>query len=306
VYFKLGKTVIVGLFAAACVVSGTVAQEQLFRDMLGTFQRMQPRPTGPGDIPHASSVPASPPQQISSSKPTINCSNIQTPLGLILCSDENAARIDWDVNGAAWAYAFSLDDVARKTFWQHHDAWVKSVFATCRLTPQISMSQRGCVVNAYRARAKALQSKLTGDALAETKLSPEERANIQSRLVSLGLMTGASDGEFGPSTRAAIRKFQQANGFQESAYLTAEQRQVLLASGKLGHAQGQDLPAAPIGQIGTSLDLRQAPHEPNVTGQSQAQRFPTAPTGQVGTGPSRHYSISACSNGVGYRVRRYS
>jgi hypothetical protein len=86
-----GKTVIVGLFLAASVAGATLAQEQLFRDMLGTFQRMQPPPTGPRGIPQPGSLPASPPQKISSSKPTINCSNIQTPLGLILCSDENAA-----------------------------------------------------------------------------------------------------------------------------------------------------------------------------------------------------------------------
>ena len=101
--------------------------------------------------------------------------------------------------------------------------------ATCRLTPAISplQLQRKCVVSAYRTRAKLLQLKLTPDALAETKLTPEQRANIQARLVTLGFLSDEPDGEFGPNTRSAIRKFQEANGFAQSVFLTAQQRNVL-------------------------------------------------------------------------------
>ncbi len=152
-------------------IAGAQAPEQIFRHMFNTLQRNQQT-----IIPAAPSIQR---PQTSTSKPTIDCANIRTPLGLILCSDERAAKADWDVNAAAWAFAASLDDDARKAFWDRHDAWVQSVFKSCRLTtPAVSDSQRGCVVNVYRARTNALKSKLSSDALAETNLSPQQRADI--------------------------------------------------------------------------------------------------------------------------------
>jgi hypothetical protein len=41
------------------------------------------------------------------------------------------------------------------------------------------------------------------------------------------------DAEFGANTRAAIKKFQQANGYREAAFLTAAQHQALLASAQV-------------------------------------------------------------------------
>jgi len=60
-----------------------------------------------------------------------------------------------------------------------------------------------------------------------------QRAEIQARLVSLGLLGDEPDGELGPNTRAAIRKFQQANGFEEGVYLTAQQHQALTSPTEL-------------------------------------------------------------------------
>jgi hypothetical protein len=114
--------------------------------------------------------------------------------------------------------------------WQSQDEWVQSVIGRCQLTALFSNSQRDCVIITYRIRANALRSKLTGDALAEVKLSPEQRADIQARLGSIGFLADRSDGEFGPNTRAAIRKFQQAHGFQEGQFLTAQQLTLLLSS----------------------------------------------------------------------------
>jgi hypothetical protein len=36
----------------------------------------------------------------------------------------------------------------------------------------------------------------------ETRLSPEERAEIQNRLIVLGLLHGDADGQFGSDTKA--------------------------------------------------------------------------------------------------------
>src|SRR5258705_8358050 len=89
-----------------------------------------------------------------------------------------------------------------------------------------------------------------------------------------------------PAYRAAISKFQEANGFPESAYLTAQQRQTLLAYSDTGQSGFPEVPDT--GQIGPSGGRRFPetrpqgfPQEPEANvrlDRSQAELFPTAQT----------------------------
>src|SRR5262249_28666510 len=263
-------------------------------DSLRQLQQQQQfqRPTPPASSP-VPQINLGGPSNISSSKPTIDCSAPRTVLGLILCNDENAARADWDVNASGWAYAATLEEMPREAFWQSHDDWVQSVSRKCNLTRAMSSSERACVVNTYRVRAGVLQSKLIGDALAEAKLAPEQRADIQARLVSMGFLADKPDGEFGPNTRAAIRKFQQANGFEERKFLTAQQRETLLASGPRMGSQAQTFPTTPHqsqSQLYPQIpNSRQSEAFPDASRSNQPQ-FPSTPTNQVETSISRGQS----------------
>jgi peptidoglycan hydrolase-like protein with peptidoglycan-binding domain len=67
------------------------------------------------------------------------------------------------------------------------------------------------------------------DAQAEVTLTPEQRSVIQGQLVLLGFLNGEADGEFGPNTREAIKKFQQSNRHAAANYLTEEERRTLLS-----------------------------------------------------------------------------
>ena len=96
--------------------------------------------------------------------------------------------------------------------------------------PAYSLQQRLCVLNAYGARANSYRSRLHGDALGETRLSPEERAALQTRLIGLGHLHGAADGQFGSDTRYAIRRFQEQIGEPATEFLSAAQR-IRLAQG---------------------------------------------------------------------------
>ena len=102
----------------------------------------------------------------------------------------------------------------------------------CKLASQMqpfSREQVSCVTRAYRARAAAYRSKLAGDARAESNLSPGQLLQIQKALIEGGFLNDEADGEFGPTTRNAIKQYQQANGFPQSNFLSATERQALLA-----------------------------------------------------------------------------
>jgi peptidoglycan hydrolase-like protein with peptidoglycan-binding domain len=116
----------------------------------------------------------------------------------------------------------------------------------CRLLPEqpaYSPPQRQCVLNAFRARANAYRVRLQGDALAESRLSPEDRAALQGKLIELGLLQGPADGEFGHVTREAIKRFQAQLGETQNALLTRAQSAMLME----GTSTPQEQAASPAG-----------------------------------------------------------
>ena len=79
-----------------------------------------------------------------------------------------------------------------------------------------------------------LRSRLKGDALAESRLSPEQHVELQASLTEKGFLrsgqigSGTHDGEFGPITRSAIKQFQQSLGASPNGFLSNEQKIALL------------------------------------------------------------------------------
>ena len=94
--------------------------------------------------------------------------------------------------------------------------------------PPFSRQQTSCVIDAYKERAALYRSKLSGDALAESQTALEQLFEIQEALAALGFFDGEADGEFGPLTRAAIRRYQKANGLPQNNFLTIAQSKALL------------------------------------------------------------------------------
>ena len=93
----------------------------------------------------------------------------------------------------------------------------------------ITRARASCLINAYQARAAMLRSKLSGDALAETRLNTAQRVKLQEALTEKGFLSSdqAHDGEFGPTTRKAIKQFQESLGAFSSGFLTSDQRLAL-------------------------------------------------------------------------------
>jgi hypothetical protein len=58
---------------------------------------------------------------------------------------------------------------------------------------------------------------------AEDQMSEADRRQIQEMLQGMNYYEGPIDGEFGPLTRAAIRRYQDSIGAKSTGYLTAEE-----------------------------------------------------------------------------------
>jgi tetratricopeptide (TPR) repeat protein len=192
----------------------------------------------PGQSASATVVPSqgtpqrSPPARSSfiSFRPTFDCAKAKSPLALLIClGGEETARADWDFKIAHWARNFSLDKGDRAAFWEDQDKWSRSLNQKCGLSaPPFSRQQTSCVIDAYKERAALYRSKMSGDALAESRMTPEQLLQIQQALTTLGFFDGEADGEFGPVTRAAIRRYQEAHGSPQNDSLSIAQSQALL------------------------------------------------------------------------------
>lgn len=174
---------------------------------------------------------------------------------------------------------------------------MNSLNEKCRLSaPPFSRQQTSCVIDAYKERAALYRSQLRGAALAESRMAPEELAQIQQALIDLGFFNGEADGEFGPMTRAGIRKFQEANGFLRSDFLSMEQKRALL-EGRLPTADagrlGQSAPSV-AGTPPQSIPQQQPMQRPEApTAQTPASPMPAQPPGQAGQDSVRAESSGA-------------
>jgi len=159
-----------------------------------------------------------------SEKPTFDCSHARSLTARTACFDQTGAAADWDLITAYWASYFVLPENEREAFDQGHQDWLRSLNQKC---PK-AHSPSQCVLAAYHKRAAAYRAQLTGDALSESRLTPEQHGQIQQSLIERGLLDGDADGEFGSITRKAIRQFKAQSGAAESDFLTAEQSAQLL------------------------------------------------------------------------------
>jgi hypothetical protein len=182
--------------------------------------------------------------------PSFDCSHgVNTALAMILCGNSDAAKADWNLSSAFWA-AFKSDKDENE-----QNAFNQSMSWRCGLPPQPSELERlygfplrpaaqpitevhvRCVISVFNARTAILRARLRGDALVESKLTPEEHIEIQQALIVKGWLRNRvqkyranADGQFGPNTRAAIRDYQQSVGARPTGFLSDQQRFALLES----------------------------------------------------------------------------
>ena len=183
--------------------------------------------TPPNVVPNTRSVTTNPNSEYIgnlSKHPTFDCTLAKSLTARTMCADEAGASADWDLITAYWARYFSLPESNRHLFDQAQQDWLDSLNQKCAR----AQNPQQCVLTAYHTRAASYRSRLAGDALAESGLSPEKHAKIQQTLIDMGYLTDNADGEFGANTRAAIRRFKAQAGETEGDFLSSAQRAQLL------------------------------------------------------------------------------
>jgi peptidoglycan hydrolase-like protein with peptidoglycan-binding domain len=205
-----------------------------------------------------------------SSKPSFECSQAQDSVSSILCADQDGALADWDMTSAGLALKGSLDRVDRQAFARDEIFWIRELTRACALPPapsRISTDQKSCVLRAYHERAEFYRRELNGDALAESKLGPEDHARIQNALVALGFLQDRPDGKFGPRTRDAIRRYQFSRKLPQKGFLTTKSIRQLLAD----YPDVQNRTVADLGNGFPEDAVQGRPSEPASTGQARDQ-----------------------------------
>lgn len=90
----------------------------------------------------------------------------------------------------------------------------------------------------------------------ESKLSRDQRKELQVALKWAGVYTSGIDGAFGRGTRRAMRSWQEENGFEPTGVLTTRQRAALLGQYN-AILDGMNMNAHLDSQAGVSMDLPQ-------------------------------------------------
>jgi peptidoglycan hydrolase-like protein with peptidoglycan-binding domain len=235
--------------------------------------------TGIADLRAAEDRPAS-----------FDCTRDRSLLAVTVCSDRTLTAAERRTTANYLAVYFSLEDENRTGFRNDHTKWLNGLPARCGLSP--NMRQVGgeqpalsveCVRRLYTQRGDLYRKRLSGVALEESSLSPALLKKLQKRLADLKFLSGTVDGVFGADTRAAIKNYQASIGHPQNNFLTAQERNLLLAS------SGAPAPTSPPKQ--TPVAAQQTPVTAQQTPAAASQTPVTAPESASEAAPAQRSTV---------------
>ena len=164
-----------------------------------------------------------------------DCTKDRNPLAVTVCNDRSLTAIERRTTENYLAAYFGLSEESRTSFRNDHIQWINGLAARC--APSANLRQSGepalsveCVKRLYTQRGEIYRKRLSGTALEESNLSPAVLKKLQKRLADLKFLSGTVDGVYGADTRTAIKNYQTSVGHAQSNFLTAQERNMLLAS----------------------------------------------------------------------------
>jgi peptidoglycan hydrolase-like protein with peptidoglycan-binding domain len=231
--------------------------------------------TGVADLRAAEDRPAS-----------FDCTKDRGQLAVTVCGDRTLTAAERRTTVNYLALYFSLGDESRTSFRNDHMQWLSGLTARCGPSPNLRplggdqpALSVDCVRRSYTQRGDLYHKRLSGTALEESNLSPTLLKKIQKRLAELKFLSGNVDGVFGADTRAAIRSYQASVGHPQGNFLTAQDRNMLLASnGPSAPKQTATTQQAPSTAQQTPITPQQtpvaAPQTPATAPESASERAP--------------------------------
>jgi uncharacterized caspase-like protein len=145
----------------------------------------------------------------------------------------------------------------------------------------------------------------TKETEAALDLSVKERAETQMRLKAMGFDPGSTSGAFGPATRRAITRWQQARQKPATGFLTKGQHVALWEESEVGYQKLIAARPAPAERKVRSARPQQQQRQPRVAGEPYPQPQPVGrvpvgrqPVGHVNQGPSMG-EVGSFLGGVG-------
>jgi peptidoglycan hydrolase-like protein with peptidoglycan-binding domain len=223
-----------------------------------------------------------------------DCTRDRNPLAVTVCNDRTLTAVERRTTENYLAAYFGLGEENRPAFHNDHIQWINGLAARCAPSPNPRQSGGDqpalsveCVKRLYTQRGDLYRKRLSGAALEESNLSPALLKKIQKRLTDLKFLSGTVDGVFGADTRTAIKSYQASAGHAQGNFLTAQERNVLLASD--APVAQTSLPKQPPvtapepasvptpAQRSTTQDIQSAdnrPHEPETTDHTAEQPAP--------------------------------
>src|SRR5438105_11947522 len=94
--------------------------------------------------------PTDRPGAVSTQKPSFDCTLATAAWAQIICTEQEGAAADWELNSASWARKGILDGPAKIAFEQDEGAWLNSLPVLCGLPPHltsaVSQTQRSSVI----------------------------------------------------------------------------------------------------------------------------------------------------------------
>ena len=172
------------------------------------------------------------------------------PLAQLICASPAVSKAELSYVIAYSALRQTSTDAERATMRTEADAFTRRTTEECGIQPMGYLGGRAptatetsCLLDHFTGEHGRLFMSLTGEAMEEAQLTPEQTMTIQMLLKNKGFLAAneAIDGVFGPTTRSAIGDWQRSVGQRATGYGST----ALLAD--LLHSVEQTAPApAPV------------------------------------------------------------
>jgi len=148
------------------------------------------------------------------------------PLAQIICADNELAIADLRYIIVYQALRHASNEEGRKALLAEANAFVQTTTGECsipktgKLNRAATATELACLKGRYSAQRELLLKQARGDALEEATLAPAEAVAIQAALKAKDLLPqgAATDGVFGPVTRAAIVQWQNSAGLPGTGF----------------------------------------------------------------------------------------